>query len=108
MDDEEIIEKALKVVNDEIELLPSHEILSKEMYEHICLTLKEIKNILETKKNLRKMTEWKKGISDKEIEKTDKMIDDLIDMIDDKRDDLSLDFITKLTKYYNNLLKSEK
>ena len=50
MDDEEIIEKALKVVNDEIELLPSHEILSKEMYEHICLTLKEIKNILETKK----------------------------------------------------------
>ena len=53
MDDEEIIEKALKVVNDEIELLPSHEILSKEMYEHICLTLKEIKNILETKKNLR-------------------------------------------------------
>ena len=58
--------------------------------------------------NLRKMTEWKKGISDKEIEKTDKMIDDLIDMIDDKRDDLSLDFITKLTKYYNNLLKSEK
>ena len=27
------------------------------------------------------MTEWKKGISDKEIEKTDKMIDDLIDMI---------------------------
>ena len=29
------------------------------------------------------MTEWKKGISDKEIEKTDKMIDDLIDMIDD-------------------------
>ncbi len=52
--------------------------------------------------------EWKKGISDKEIEKTDKMIDDLIDMIDDKRDDLSLDFITKLTKYYNNLLKSEK
>ena len=53
MNDEEIIEKALKVVNDEIELLPSHEILSKEMYEHICLTLKEIKNILETKKNLR-------------------------------------------------------
>ena len=53
MDDKEIIEKALKVVNDEIELLPSHEILSKEMYEHICLTLKEIKNILETKKNLR-------------------------------------------------------
>ena len=55
-----------------------------------------------------KMTEWKKGISDKEIEKTDKMIDDLIDMIDDKRDDLSLDFITKLTKYFKNLLKSEK
>ena len=53
MTDKEIIEKALKVVNDEIELLPSHEILSKEMYEHICLTLKEIKNILETKKNLR-------------------------------------------------------
>ena len=49
---QEIIEKALKVVNDEIELLPSHEILSKEMYEHICLTLKEIKNILETKKIL--------------------------------------------------------
>ena len=54
------------------------------------------------------MTEWKKGISDKEIEKTDEMIDSLIDMIDDKRDDLSLDFITKLTKYYNSLLKSEK
>ena len=54
------------------------------------------------------MTEWKKGISDKEIEKTDKMVDDLIDMIDDKRDDLSLDFITKLTKYFKNLLKSEK
>ena len=52
--------------------------------------------------------EWKKGISDKEIEKTDKMIDDLIDMIDDKRDNLSLDFITKLTKYFKNLLKSEK
>ena len=52
--------------------------------------------------------EWKKGISDKEIEKTDKMIDDLIDMIDDKRDDLSLDFITNLTKYFKNLLKSEK
>ena len=52
--------------------------------------------------------EWKKGISNKEIEKTDKMIDDLIDMIDDKRDDLSLDFITKLTKYFKNLLKSEK
>ena len=46
--------------------------------------------------------EWKKGISDKELEKTDKMIDDLIDMIDDKRDDLSLDFITKLTKYFKN------
>jgi len=54
------------------------------------------------------MTEWKKGISDKEIEKTDEMIDDLIDMIDDKRDDLSLDFITNLTKYFKNLLKSEK
>ena len=54
------------------------------------------------------MTEWKKGISDKEIEKTVKMIDDLIDMIDDKRDDLSLDFITNLTKYFKNLLKSEK
>ena len=54
------------------------------------------------------MTEWKKGISDKEIEKTDKIIDDLIDMIDDKRDDLSLDFITNLTKYFKNLLKSEK
>jgi len=54
------------------------------------------------------MTEWKKGYSDKEIEKTDKMIDDLIDMIDDKRDDLSLDFITNLTKYFKNLLKSEK
>ena len=54
------------------------------------------------------MTEWKKGISDKEIEKTDKMVDDLIDMIDDKRDDLSLDFITNLTKYFKNLLKSEK
>ena len=52
--------------------------------------------------------EWKKGISDKEIEKTDKMIDDLIDMIDDKRDDLSLDFITNLTKYFKNLLKSKK
>ena len=64
--------------------------------------------IRKNRRNLRKMTEWKKGISDKEIEKTDKMIDDLIDMIDDKRDDLSLDFITKLTKYYNNLLKSEK
>ena len=45
MNDEEIIEKALKVVNDKIEsgLVP-HE------YYH---TLKEIKNILETKKNLR-------------------------------------------------------
>ena len=46
------------------------------------------------------MTEWKKGISDKEIEKTDKMIDDFIDMVDDKRDDLSLDFITDMTEYY--------
>jgi len=36
------------------------------------------------------------------------MIDDLIDMIDDKRDDLSLDSITNLTKYFKNLLKSEK
>ena len=52
--------------------------------------------------------EWKKGISNKEIEKTDKMIDDLIDNLEDKRDDLSLDFITKLTKYFKNLLKSEK
>ena len=52
--------------------------------------------------------EWKKGISNKEIEKTDKMIDDLIDNLKDKRDDLSLDFITKLTKYFKNLLKSEK
>ena len=31
------------------------------------------------------MTEWKKCISDKGIEKIDKMIDDLIDMIDDKK-----------------------
>ena len=52
--------------------------------------------------------EWKKGISNKEIEKTDKMIDDLIDNLEDKRDDLSLDFITNLTKYFKNLLKSEK
>ena len=52
--------------------------------------------------------EWKIGISNKEIEKTDKMIDDLIDNLEDKRDDLSLDFITKLTKYFKNLLKSEK
>ena len=52
--------------------------------------------------------EWKKGISNKEIEKTDKMIDDLIGNLEDKRDDLSLDFITKLTKYFKNLLKSEK
>ena len=50
------------------------------------------------------MTEWKKGISDKEIEKTDKMIDDFIDMVDDKRDDLSLDFVKKLIEYYRTLL----
>ena len=49
-------------------------------------------------------------ISDKEIEKTDEMIDSLIDMIDEPKErwfEFGL-YRTKLTKYYNSLLKSEK
>ena len=47
MNGKEKIEKALKLVNDKIEHLTPHEELTKEEYEHICLTLKKIKKILE-------------------------------------------------------------
>ena len=46
--DNEKVNEAWEVVRDKIEHgLPPYEELTKEEYEHICLTLKQIKKILD-------------------------------------------------------------